>query len=342
MNRSPCPSPRYAAVGEIAAQLHEDRSKSSLNHADQLVDKIEALKNKASSLPSKPFEEIRETVSSWRDAMDIALRDCNAGLIATGDMALCARWWNPKVEPKLKALDEEFKKVESALTSIQLESFRELGGRMAVALKIIKPTVKNLSCLPDRVGDIANSVGKELTSESTTDSNHTSCQSQKSQESTDRLRHLLARLQHHLDCPGARIIKQAEINKSLHDLERCLAQLPVLVNMTQSSFRIVTDFFNEAADRIKDVFLVPSPCGCMSGYVMDQPHWAVWQLFKHTAKAQNDLSDFAQFGSLLHGLKLTLINLDVTKIGAPVKQFSLLASERLAQLDKAVDEATPA
>jgi hypothetical protein len=257
-------------------------------------------------------------------------------------MALCSWWYIPKVKPKLKALFEEFKKTENALASMQFEPFHELGGKMALALNTITPTVKNLSRLPDRVGDIADSVGRELSRETTStnaSSTSTACQPQ---ESADRLRHGLARLQLHLDCPGARITRQAELNKSLKDLECCLTQLPELVDAMQSSFRILSDFFNKAPDKIRDVFMVPSPCGCMSSYIMDQPHWAIRQLFKQTAKAQDGLSDFARFNALLTGLKQTLINIDVTRIEAPVKQFSLLASERLARLDEVVDEVKPA
>jgi len=330
------PQQPYLAVREIAAQLQKDQRESSLTHADHLVDKIEALKNKASSLSAKPFEEMKATVFSWRDAIELAVSDCNAGLIATGEMALCPAWYNSTVEPKLKVLFEEFKHVENASTSIQLEPFRELGGRMARALSTITPTVKNLSRLPDRVGDMAESVF--FCREFTTDTLSTACQSQDSQESVDRLRHRLARLQPHLDCPGARMTRQAAMNRSLQDLERCLTQLQELVDTIQSSFRILSDFFSKAPERIKDVLNVPPPCSCMNLYVMDQPHWVFFQLIKHTTKAQDCLGNFAQFNALLDGLKQTLINLDVTRIGAPVTQFSLLARERLARLDKVVDE----
>jgi len=239
-----------------------------------------------------PLDKMKEVVSSWRDSMEYALSDCDAGGMATGDMAMCSWWYSPKVELKLKKFLEEFKEVE--------------------AMNTITPTVKDLHGLPDKLRDIADQANRN-NARPVADT-----QSMKKPLKTD-----------------------AEMNNSLRQLERCQTRLPELVTSTKLNYRKLSKFFNEAEGRIRDVFRVPSPCCCMSGYVMDQPHVAVIELNRHTAKARNSLDEFKQFAELLEGLQQTLIDLDVTKISAPVKQFSSLASQRLEGLDKFVDELNP-
>jgi len=301
----------HVALREIASQLQEDRSKCNLKKADQLVDKIEELKNNASSLSSQPLETMREIVCSWRDSMEYALKDCNLGRMATGDMALCSWWYNPKVEIKLKAFLEEFKEVEDALAAIKLQPFRELGGKMAQAMNTITPTVKILHGLPDKLRDIADEANKN-------------------------------NVRPRADTESMKMSLKTDVNQSLRDLERCQTRLPELVDRTKSNYRKLSEFFGEAEGRIRETFSVPCPCCCMSGYAMDQPHVAVIELSQHTEKAKTSLDEFKQFADLLDGLQQTLIDLDVTKISAPVKKFSSLASQRLERLDKFVDEVSPA
>jgi len=301
------------AVREIATQLQEDRNKSNLKNADQLVDKIEEMKNKASNLSPKPLEKMKEVVYSWRDSMEYALKDSNAFGLATGDMAMCSWWYNPKVDLKLKAFFEEFKEVENALAAIKLQPFQELGGKMAQAMDTITPTVKDLHGLPDKLRDIADEANKKKT---------------RPVADTESIKMSLK--------------TDASINQSLRDLERCQTRLPELVDRTKSNYTKLSEFFSEAEGRIRDVFTVPTPCCWMSGYVMDQPHVAVIELQRHTAKAISSLGEFQEFADLLDGLQQTLIDLDVAKISDPVKQFSSLASRRLECLDTLVDEANPA
>jgi len=227
-------------------------------------------------------------------------------------MAMCPWWYNPQVEFKLKEYLEEFEEVEVAVAAIKLQPFQELGGKMAQAMNTITPTVKDLHGLPDMLRDIADQANRN---------------NARPLADTESMKISLKR--------------DAEMNKSLRSLERCQTRLPELVTTTKSNYRKLSKFFNKAKGRIREVFTVPSPCCWMSGYVMDQPHVAVIELNRHTEKAMNSLDEFHQFADLLEGLQQTLINLDFTKISAPVTLFSSLASERLACLDKFVDAVRP-
>merc|ERR1719410_641924 len=113
------------------------------------------------------------------------------------------------------------------------------------------------------------------------------------------------------------LLIDAEMNQSLRDLESCQTQLPQLVDMSKVNYQKLLEFFNAAQGRIRDVFTVPAPCCCMSGYAMDQPHTAVIELHKHTEMAMSSLEQLKGFPDVLEGLEQTLVGLDVTKISAP-------------------------
>jgi len=298
------------AVREIATQLQEDRSKSNLTNANQLVDEIEELKNNASQLSTKPWGKMKEVVSEWRNSMEFALNDSSG--LATGDMAMCSWWYNPKVEPKFKEYLEEFKEVEDALAAIKLQPFQELGGKMAQAMNTITPIVKDLHGLPDKLRDIAD------------------------QAKTNN-----ARPAADIESMKMSLKTDAEMNQSLRDLESCQTRLPELVDMTKLKFQKLAEFFSGAKARLRDVFTVPCPCCWMSAYVMDQPHPGVIQLTKQTDKAMSSLDELKSFPDLLERLQQTLVDLDVTKLSAPVNQFSKLASQRLERLEPFVDEVNP-
>mmetsp|Transcript_106766 Transcript_106766/g.212027 ORF Transcript_106766/g.212027 Transcript_106766/m.212027 type:complete len:338 (-) Transcript_106766:226-1239(-) len=298
---------RYVAIRNIAIQLQEDRSRSSLKSADQLVDKIEELKNTASNLSTTPMENMKQIVCSWRDSMEFAMIDSksDAGM-ATGDMAMCSYWYSPKVEVKLKQYLDDFKEAEDALAAIKLQPFQEFGDKMTKIMHIITPFVKDLHGLPDKLRDIADQVSKNGV-QPTPDT-----ESMKTSFKTD-----------------------SEIDHIFRLLERCQSQLPAdLVEATKLNYYKVSEFFRDAGSRIKDVFAVPAPCCFMSDYVMDQPHVVVIELNKHTQKAMKRLDEFSQLLDLLESLQQTLIDLDVKKISSPVKQFTSLAKLRVQSLDE--------
>jgi len=295
----------HVAVTELATQLQDDRFKSNMKDANNLVDKVEEIKNGASNIPEKPFEQMKNVVCSWRDSIEYALNES----MATGDMAMCSWWFNPKVELKLKDLFEEFKGAEDAFAAIKQEAFQELIGKMVRAMNTITPAVKELYGLPDKLQIIAD----QATSSKSRPVADTS--SMKECLKTD-----------------------AEMNTSLQDLKHCQTRLPQLVRSALFNYNKLSEFFSAAEDRIRDAFIVPAPLCCMSGYVMDQPHVAVSELMEHTEKGQNSLGDLKQFTDVLDGLQQALIGLDLSKIGDAVQQFSLMAKPRLEQLDKLVDE----
>lgn len=302
-----------AMFRQTATQLQEDQCKSNLIHANQLVDKIEELNNNASNLSAEPFEKMKEVLRSWWWWLHVALEDCNDGEIATGDLALISSCYTPKVQRELYEFLEEFKEVEDALAAIKLQPFQELGGKMANALGPITPIVKELHRLPDKLHDIANQA-KENKAPPVAD----------------------------FDSIKVCLTREAEMNQFLRDLEGCWTELPELVATAKLNYRKLLEFFNQAEGRIRDAFAVPPPCGCMTRFVVDQPHIAMTQLNEHSENAKSILNEFKQFADLLDGLQQTLVGLHTSKISVPVTQFSLMARQKLECLNKFVNAVNPA
>lgn len=295
-------------VKVLATKLRQDFEDSNLEYANVMVDKIEVIKNQANTLPIDQLKRTKEIMTQWKESLQDGLRD--PGELASGDMAACSGWYSSKVEKNLRGLLAEFTDFEATLTAMNLDPFEDLGQRMKKAMDRITPTVKGLADLPGRIQGIAN----------------------EAEERDDQLRNTDTKAM-------KKSLDTAEMYNSLETLASCQVKLPQLVDPMQKLRDKVADFVSEAPDKIRDCFIVPSPCCCMTPYVQQQAPRCLMELLELADLAMQ--VDWNPFDDMLVGLRETFYNLDTSTISKPAKQFSSVASERLNNLDKLVAGAKP-
>jgi len=297
-----------AAVKAIADKMQADVQESGLDQASQFVDKLNEIKESAKSGPGDIMDRVKGVMQEFKDKLDAAMAD--PGSLVPGGMAACASWYGNAIVEKLKSIaasfEELFNKIKAAAGDMA-GPFKDMGKTMGDAMEGISSTVKGLQNLPKELLRIADN-----------------CTGAKDVKDIDT-----GNMKKSLDVGG--------MSEPLDKLGGLKESFGPLIGSVKSGVDSVTDFIQEAPDKIKDAFSVPSPLCFMTSCAMNQAP-AIMTEMLDKVKALADF-DFEPVLTMLKSAEENMANLDTSKVSDPVNKFAEMATGQVDKLDKVVQGA---
>jgi len=301
------PDPKVA-VQKIADEIKEKANEAGLGKAEEFMGMLTEMKDQADKGPGEIMDKVKGAIEAFKQKMQDAMDGPSS--LAPASIAACAAWYGNAVVEKLKEIMAEVEKLFEKLVEVIKEmssSLKSLGETMEDATTQIKKTVTGMTGLPTMLQDIAGKVtGPNDVANIDTSSMKTS-----------------------LDASG--------ISAPLDALGGLKDSMEPIADTVSGGISTLTTFVQEAPERIKGCFQVPSPMCCLTGCVISQGPEAMKMMLDQVD--QLGKLDLQPIVDMLKQLVERLSSIDVKLVKDPVDKFAKMAGEKVDSLDEVVKAA---
>lgn len=301
-----------AAVKKIADELKEKFDSCGMGKVEEMVDKIEEIKDAASKGPGELVKKIEEAMKAFASKMEEVAKD-PASLAPSGGLAACADWYGSSVAGKLTALGDEAKGMQEVVMKLATDigdPMKKLSEVLGEAMKELESSLKALSKLPAEVTKLAGSV--------------------KGPEDVGKID----------TAPMSKATDTSPIEGILTKITGLKDVLGPAVEAVKAAIEKIANFVAGAPDMIRGAFDVPQPLCFLTSVLLSQAPAAMTQLLEMVDNLKS--VDMEPLLKMLNDTSDTILGLDVNQVKQPVADFGDFAKEKVEALEKVVQGAKAA
>jgi len=297
-----------AAVQKIADEIKEKADEAGLGKVDEFMGMLTEMKENAEKGPGDIMDKVKGAIEAFKQKMEDAMNDPSS--LAPASIAACASWYGSAVVEKLKEIKAEIEKLFETLVKVIKDMsgpLKDLGKTMEDAMGGLKKTVTDMSGLPKMLQDVAGKVtGPNDVAKIDTGS-----------------------MKKSLDTEG--------VSAPLDAISGLKDSMGPVADGVSGGIQSLTDFVQEAPDRIKGCFEVPQPMCCLTSCVMSQAPEAMTTMLDQVEQLRK--FDLQPVVDMLKQLAEKLSGINVDSVKEPLNKFSTMAGEKVDALEKVVQGA---